>query len=175
MDVEELRRLVETSRRSAFRLEALPQYLVPQEAAEFAAWREGRPQPLRTPETSPWLAQIEQATARGCRWYRVHILDHPLTDYTRFELHGYLANQSAGEEIYVAERRGHAELENLREDFWLVDDAVAVQMIYDEEGHFLRPERAADVESYRELRDSALNCAEPLDDYLDRTRLKLNG
>lgn len=173
MDLEELDRIISHSSRSAFRLEALPQYLVPQEDEDFTAWRAGRPLPSRTPETSPWLAKIHESVARGYRWYRVHILDHPLSDYTRFELLGYQENQAAGEEIYLADRHAHSDLESLHEDFWLVDDEIAVRMIYDEEGHFLYPERAQDPAPYREMRDTALRHAEPLDAYLARRQLRL--
>ena len=175
MDLEDLSRLVESSTESAFRLETLPQYLVPQEADEFAAWRAGRPQPLLTPETSPWLARVKAGVARGYRWYRVHVLDHPLSEYARFELHGYQANQAAGEEIYLADRDTHSDLERLREDFWLIDDAIAIRMIYDQDGRFLRPERATDVAAYRTMRDTAIRYAEPLDEYLARRQLRLTG
>jgi hypothetical protein len=44
-------------------------------------------------------------------------------------------------------------------------------MIYDDEGHFLYPELINDIESYREIRDTALRHSEPLTDYLDRKNL----
>ncbi len=86
MNLQDLEHLMDQVRESCFRLESLPQYLVPQEAAEFAAWRAGSPRPRRTPQNNAWLAELEQIVARGIRWYRVRILDHPLTDYSRFEL-----------------------------------------------------------------------------------------
>lgn len=175
MDLEDLSGIVDRSQRSAFRLEVLSQYLVPQEADEFAQWRAGHPLPLPTPETSPWLARIQAAVARGYRWYRVHILDQPLSDYARYELWGYRANQAAGEEIYLADRDVHADLQQLREDFWLVDDAIAIRMIYDDEGHFLRPERAAEPAQYRTMREIALRHAESLDEYLARRRPRLTA
>lgn len=175
MDLEDLSRIVDRSQRSAFRLEALPQYLVPQEADEFAQWRAGRPLTLPTPETSPWLARIQAAVARGYRWYRVHILDQPLSDYARYELWGYRANQAAGEEIYLAERDAHADLQQLREDFWLIDDTIAIRMIYDDDGHFLRPEHAAEPSRYREMREIALRHGGSLDEYLARRRPRLTA
>ncbi|HEY6422002.1 MAG TPA: hypothetical protein VIY28_01875 [Pseudonocardiaceae bacterium] len=59
-------------------------------------------------------------------------------------------------------------LEMLHEDLWIYDDEIAVRMIYDEEGHFLHPEPANDIERYREMRDIAMRHAEPLNDYLAR-------
>jgi hypothetical protein len=170
MDLQELDQIVRRSRVSAFHLETRPQYLTltDQEAAEYRAWQAGRPLPMATPETNPWLARLQATTAAGYRWYRVHILDHPLSDYSRWELHGYQANAAAGEEIHIADRHAHPDLEGLREDFWLIDGAIAVVMVYDDEGRFLRPERADDPAPYQRMRDTALRHGEPLAAYLAR-------
>lgn len=172
MDLDDLRRISSDAKLSVFRLETLPEYLVPQEADEFAAWQAGEPVPLRTPENSPGLARVQREVARGFRWYRVHILDQPLTAYLRFELYGYLLeNQPAGAEIYVVDRDKHSDLAELHEDFIIFDDEIAVRMVYDNEGHFLYPEPVYDIESYREMRDTAMRHAEPLNDYLLRKNL----
>ncbi|MGB8994090.1 MAG: DUF6879 family protein [Pseudonocardiaceae bacterium] len=171
MDVEDLIRLIDNVRRSAFRLETLPQYLVPQEAEEFASWTAGNPRTPRTPDTHEYLAELQRDVARGIRWYRVHVLDQPLTAYLRFELYGYLANQKAGEEIYVVDRNAHPDLAELHVDFWLYDDETAVHMVYDHEGRFLCPARVEDLDRYREMRDTAMRHAEPLNDYLARRNL----
>lgn len=150
---------------SAFRLECLPQYLVPQEDEEFSAWRRGE-RTLATPDTNEWLQRISSSTRAGYRWYRVHVLDYPLTEYSQFELFGYQANSRAGEEIYIADRDWHPSLDVLRTDFWLFDGGTAVVMIYDDEGRFVRPELAGDARPYREMRDLALRHSVSLDDYL---------
>lgn len=172
MDLDDLRRISNEAKLSVFRLETLPQYLVPQEADEFAAWKAGEPVPLQTPENSPGLARVRRDVARGIRWYRVHILDQPLTAYLRFELYGYLLeNQPAGAEIYVVDRDDHSDLAKLHEDFIIFDDEIAVRMVYDNEGRFLRPEPIDEIERYREIRDTAMHYAEPLNDYLARKNL----
>ncbi|MGQ0772832.1 MAG: DUF6879 family protein [Pseudonocardiales bacterium] len=171
MNLDDLRRLIDNVRISAFRLETLPQYLVPQEAEELASWKVGHKRTPRTPETHKYLAEFQRDVARGIRWYRVHILDQPLTAYLRFELCGYLANQAAGEEIYVVDRDTYADLESLHEDFWLYDDEIAVRMVYDDEGHFLYPAPVDEIERYREMRDTAMRYAEPLNNYLARKNL----
>jgi len=177
MDLQELDQIVMRSRVSAFRLETLPQYLSlsEQEEAEYRAWRAGEPLPLPTPETSPWLARLQTTTNDGYRWYRVRVVDHPLSDYTQFELDGFRANAAAGEEIHVADRHTHPDLEGLRSDFWLVDGAIAVVMVYDDEGGFLRPERAADPAPYQRMRDLAMRHAEPLAAYLAHTQLRMSA
>lgn len=147
-----------------FRLETQPIYLVEQEADDFAAWRRGD-RTLLTPETNAWLAHIRDTSAAGSRWSRVRILDYPLVEYAEFELHGYQANQRAGEQIYVADRAWSSELINLREDFWIFDETV-VRMIYDQDGRFLRPELAADTTRFHTMRSIGLRHAVPLSDFL---------
>lgn len=170
MNFADLGELVERSTRSAFRLETLPQYVVPEEADAFSAWKVGRPLPLPTPETAPWLAEIAADTKRGYRWYRVHVLDEPLSDYARYEIRAYQAHVAAGVEVWLADRTTHPDLRSLHEDFWLLDDSVAVRMIYDSEGHFLHPELGSSVEEFRRRRDVALRHAEPLDQYVTRRK-----
>lgn len=168
----DLIRLMDACQKSAFRLETLPQYLVPDEEQDLADWRAGTLKP-RTPEDDEWLAELQEITARGIRWYRVHILDFPLCDYSRFEVASYRETDAAGQETFLADRAEHAELADLHQDFWLLDDEIAVRMIYDEEGHYLHPERDDDVDKYRRIRDVALRCAEPLETFLKRRNPKL--
>ncbi|MGH3915534.1 MAG: DUF6879 family protein [Pseudonocardiaceae bacterium] len=175
MEIAELARIVDGAQLSAFRLETLPQYLVPQERDEFAAWRSGRLVALPTPETNPWLAHVAARASSGVRWSRVHVLDHPLSEYCRYEIWGYAANQAAGEQIYLADRGTHPDLESLREDFWLVDDAVAVRMIYAAQGRFERPELVENVRPYVAMRDIAFRHAEPLDEYVARRGRELTA
>lgn len=172
MDLSDVARIFEQSTRSAFRLETLPQYLVPQEEEALAAWRAGDRR-LDTPEDSPWLAHIRASSEQGYRWYRVHVLDYPLTEYSEFELYGYQANQAAGEEVFIADRACSPALEQLREDFWVVDDTTVIRMIYDDIGRFQRPELAVDTAPYLEMRSIALRHSEPLSDYLARREPRL--
>lgn len=171
MDLEDLRRIGGAARRSAFRLETLPQYLVPQEAELFAAWNAGVAPPRRTPENNEAMARLQGEIQRGLRRYRVHILDQPLTAYLRFELYAYLDSVAVGNDIRVADRDTHPDLAGMHEDFWMYDDETVVRMFYDDEGRFLYPELAEDIEPYRALRDTAMRHSEPLLDYMARTGL----
>lgn len=169
MNVEEFGRLFTTFERSAFRLETLAQYLVTEEAEEFAAFQAGRPPSRRTPDDDGWLRMIAQDTAAGKRWYRVHVVEDPLTPYLRYELACYPDSVAAGEQVLIADRDAHPELALLgREDFWLFDDQLVVRMRYDDEGHWRGAEQApdAEVDEYRRRRDLAVAHAVPLGDYL---------
>lgn len=172
MDLNDVARIFEQSTQSAFRLETLPQYLVPQEEDALAAWRAGDRR-LDTPADSPWLARIKASTDRGYRWYRVHVLDYPLSEYSEFELFGYQANEAAGEQVFVADRSDSPELEQLREDFWVIDDTTVIRMIYDNEGRFLRPEFPDETAPYLEMRSIALRHSDPLSDFLARREPRL--
>jgi hypothetical protein len=171
MDLDDLRRIGGAAKESAFRLETLPQYLVPQEAEMFADWKAGRPIPVRTPENNELIARLQRDAARGFRRYRVHILDQPLTAYLRFELYLYFDSVAVGSEVYVVDRDAHPDLATPHEDFWLYDDEIGVRMFCDAEGYFLYPELIDDLEPYREMRDTSLRHAEPLIDYLARKGL----
>lgn len=164
MDLDELTRIAERSTRSAFRLETLPQYLVPQEEKEFAEWRAG----VRELRTTEWHTELREYTDRGYRWYRARILDYPLCEYSEFELFCYQGNQAAGEEIFVADRAWSPELNDLHEDFWIFDEEIAIRMIYDDEGHFLHPEAIDDIAPYLKTRDLALQHTVALNDYLQK-------
>ena len=83
------------------------------------------------------MAELQQTVARGIRWYRVHVLDFPLCEYSRFEINSYRDSQAVGQETFLADRAEHAELVDMHEDFWLMDDDAMVRMVYDDVGHFL--------------------------------------
>ena len=53
----------------------------------------------------------------------------------------------------------------LKVDFWLFDDATAVVLEYDSQGHFLRPVVAATLTPYRQARDMALRSSVPFREY----------
>jgi hypothetical protein len=164
MEPKELGPLIEAAT-DRFRLETLPRYTVPEEAEEFSAWRRGERR-LATVDESDWLRHLRATTLGGARWWRVRVLDYPLTEYSEYELAGYQGNAAAGEQIYVADRDWSSELADLREDFWLLDDEVVVRMIYDEDGRFVRPERASDSARYRAMRSVAVRHAAPLARFL---------
>ncbi len=160
--------LFERFTRTAFRLEALQWYDVADERGEFEAFLQGVEPAHRSPDTSPWLRRIQDTTAAGKRWQRVHVVDHPLSDYLRYEVAGYPDN-AAGEEILLADRSSHPDLAGLNLDFWLFDDVLTVLMHYDAAGRFLHAETSCSPDVLTRCqawRDLALRHAVPLDEYL---------
>jgi hypothetical protein len=164
--------LFDNFERSTFRLETLPQYLVDVEEERFGAFRDGRPLPPWPQESVEWFADIAKSVAAGKTWGRVHVIDWPPSDYTRFELVCYADNVRAGENIRIADRSADPALAELRQDFWLFDaetgHPVAVLMRYDEEGHWLGwnlSEERNVVQRCREQRDMALAHSVPLAEF----------
>jgi hypothetical protein len=156
---------------SAFRLETLPQYVVPAEEERIAAFRAGRPLPERSARTSPWLRRVARTTARGKHWSRIHVVDVPLCEYTRFELVTYTESAAAGEDIRIADR--NPALLGLRTDFWLfdaeTDHPFAAIMEYGPDGRYLGARVTTEVGACTAARDLALRHAVLLNAYLEIT------
>jgi hypothetical protein len=153
-------------RRSAFRLETLALYQVPQEAEWFAEWRRSSKLPELTPENDSWLELVAEARQHGRQIQRVHLITPPLTDYLRFEFALQAASVACGEDCRVADQTEHPELAGVDADFWLFDDQAAVVLDYDYEGRFLQASARDDARRYCELRDRVMDCSVSLKEYL---------
>ncbi|MGH3812654.1 MAG: DUF6879 family protein [Pseudonocardiaceae bacterium] len=159
--------------RSTFRLETLQCYSVSQEDERLRAFRQGTPRPERSVRNDPWLRRMALTTVAGKHWQRVHVVDHPLTEYLRYELVSYVESAATGEDIRIADRAAHPDLAALNEDFWLfdadTDGAYAVLMRYDEESHFVGFDHTTDpgiLDRCRAQRDLTLEHAVGLNTYL---------
>ena len=162
MTPEELGKLFESFRSSAFRLECLPAYAVTEdaEAEAFRLWQAGQ-QPKG--QDRQWPKLVTSSVAAGKSMQRVRLVSAPMTEYQQFQCsHGYPANVAAGEAIYILDQEPPG---LLKADFWLFDDALAVVLEYDSEGRFLRPVVAETIEPYRQARDMALKSSVPFREY----------
>lgn len=150
------------------RLETLPAYAVGgAEHDRLAAFRVGRPRPLRSVRTDPWLARIAVSTVTaGKRWTRLRVVDDLLTDYQRYQMISYQESQAAGEEIRVVPRGAVADA---GPDFWLFDDHTVVLMHYHPDGRLDRRERRDDPAAVMECRERFRRVREatvPLNEFL---------
>lgn len=117
-----------TFRTEAWRLETLPQYLVPQEAEEFAAFKAGARFP--GPYEDAWTELV-----RTRRVGRVHVVTRPLTDYLRFEFERYYRHQApAGEDIRILDVTDRPNPLAGVQDFWMFDRSTVVLMKYEADG-----------------------------------------
>jgi hypothetical protein len=123
---------------SAFRLETLPAYDVPDEVDELEPYRAGRPLSERSVRTTPWLAQMAATTGQGKEWQRLRLIGAEPTLYEAWEVDRYVESQACGEQVRLLDRAEHPDL--VGRDFWLFDagtpSAVAYLMRYDEHGGF---------------------------------------
>lgn len=172
MTPDEFNAAFDTFQVSAFRLECLQTYAIRVEDARLRAFREGLPRPERSVRTSPWLQRMAAATIAGKLWSRVRLIRHPLTEYTRYELIGFVESQAVGEQIRIVDLNAHPELGDLGPDFWLFDAGepheFAIIMRY-EAGSVLGYERTTDVDWCRDQHDAALAGSISLAEYLART------
>ncbi|AXE26861.1 hypothetical protein C0216_28605 [Streptomyces globosus] len=117
-----------TFQTEAWRLETLPQYLVPQEADEFAAFKAGARFP--GPYENAWTAMVRTRNVG-----RVHIVTRPLTDYLRFEFERYYQHQApAGEDIRILDITDRPNPLPGVQDFWMFDRSTVVLMKYEADG-----------------------------------------
>jgi hypothetical protein len=164
---EDFGKLFTTFKRSAWRLETLPAYDVPEEADDFARFLAGETWP--EDYTDEWLQMIADHAAAGRTMGRVHAVRLPLSDYLRFEIFtGYVFSARAGEDVRILDLDEHAT--ELPADFWIFDDSTVVGMTYGPNGKYISAEIRPESETpkYLAYRDAALACAEPLTEFLSR-------
>lgn len=173
MTLEEFDRLFDTFEVSAFHLETHQTYAVSGEDERLRAFREGLPRPERSIRTSPWLRRVAMTSTQGKRWSRVHVIDHPLTEYMRYQLIGYVESQAAGEEIRLADRGKHFTLADLGPDFWLFDagtpSSFGVLLHFNTSGNLLGIGKVTDsakVQGLERQRQVAWACSVSLAEYL---------
>jgi hypothetical protein len=161
-------------RRSAFRLEVLDRYAVPDEAEPFRRFLAREPQDPAWRE--PYKEFVREALRDGKQMARVHAVREPLSDYLEFELTcGYPANVAAGEDVRVLRRASWPHLRLPDHDYWLFDDRVAAVMIYGDAGDFQGADVISDpamVARYRRARDLAMQHSVPLGTYLTSLGMK---
>ncbi|MFJ9646571.1 DUF6879 family protein [Streptomyces sp. NPDC101206] len=151
----------------AWRLETLPQYLMPQEAEEFAAFTAGArvdPAIVSNEYTDRLARQVTEGRSQG----RVHIVARPLSDYLRFEFSQYYAPHSlAGEQIRILDVTDRENPLRGIQDFWLFDRAEVVLMNYHPDGRQISREVfTGDVSPFIEYQHIAISESVPFEEYV---------
>ncbi|WP_327737142.1 hypothetical protein OG749_28985 [Streptomyces nojiriensis] len=154
-------------RQEAWRLETLPQYLMPQEAEEFAAFMAGAridPGSVSNEYTDRLARQVAEGRSQG----RVHIVTHPLSDYLRFEFSQYYAPHAlAGEEIRILDVTNRENPLRGIQDFWLFDRTEVVLMNYYADGRQISREVfEGDVSPFVEYQRIAVSESVPFEEYV---------
>jgi hypothetical protein len=113
--------LYRACRVSAYRLETLQHYVVPDDEERQRAFHAGAPLPPPRSSKLNDLRLIADLRRGGRQIGRIHLVDRPLSDYVRYELAVYGENVSAGEDVRIADRAAHAHLAELDTDFAIFD------------------------------------------------------
>jgi hypothetical protein len=157
---------------SAFRLEVLQHYAMAYEDDSLRRFLAGEP-PVEDPAKEEWLGVVRSARATGKRMERVHVVVEPLSDYLRYELAWWYAdNAAAGEDVRILPTRPRQWPAGLpRHDYWLYDSQKLAVLHYDPQGRLYRAELVGDpveVVRHNAWRDVAMHQAVPLGEYLGR-------
>jgi hypothetical protein len=153
-----------------FRMERLPLYDVPTQAAELRRWRSGETEPNWATK-QPWLDALAAERSRGLVSRRVRYFGANLSDDELCACHWGYALNCRFEDIRVL-HEGEHDLPpgSLNLDYWIVADRYAVPMRYDAGGQFIGAEvaPATRLAEFRRDRDRAWAAAEPFADWWAR-------
>ncbi|MFC9293119.1 DUF6879 family protein [Streptomyces sp. NPDC057011] len=163
LDGEDWAAKFKTFQTEAWRLETLPQYLVPQEAKEFAAFKAGARFP--GPYEDSWTEMVRTRNVG-----RVHIVTKPLSDYLRFEFERYYLHQaSAGEDVRILDITDQPNPLPSVEDFWMFDRSTIVLMHYEPDGKQISRELyEGDPAPFVEYQRIAVAASVPFLEYIAR-------
>ncbi|MEU3600498.1 DUF6879 family protein [Streptomyces sp. NPDC006798] len=157
----------EDYRQEAWRLETLPQYLMPQEAEELRAFRDGAridPATVRNEYTDRLRRQAAEGRVQG----RVHIVTRPLSEYLRFEFSQYYRpHLLAGERIRILDVTDRANPLEGVQDFWMFDQSEVVLMNYEPDGKQINREVfEGDVTPFIDYQRIAVAESVPFEEYV---------
>jgi hypothetical protein len=154
---------------SAWRLELLPTYNMPQEAEAIERWRSG--ERLPADHWSRWMERVAAHVEAGRTVGRVHVVRYPLSEYVRFEFDWYYRwHVRAGEDIRILDVTDAPDPALPDHDFWLFDESQVVKLLYRPDGSQIGRElvETRDIAVYLQWRDRALAGARPAMDYWAR-------
>ncbi len=136
-------------RRTAYRFELQPYYMVNGEQESFRHFLEGRPvSPLNIEEDRAWLERVKERSAEGAEMARVRVHQDPPTDYQRWMRYRGAFNEQYGETIYyftVAQAITAGILGGVAlRDWWFFDDERLMVLTHNTEGRRIQTELITD-------------------------------
>ncbi|WP_033346495.1 DUF6879 family protein [Catenuloplanes japonicus] len=124
--------LLQTFTRESLHLETRDAYGTETELPYMAKWSRGEPDDLAW--LADWCATLRAHTARGATVRRARIVSEPLSAYQRWSHSIAQPMVDAGEDIRWVPRRLVSSIGIPGNDFYLLDDHLAVFLIYTGDG-----------------------------------------
>ncbi|MEU9997876.1 DUF6879 family protein [Streptomyces sp. NPDC050848] len=155
---ESFRRLFETFKHTAWRLETRRGYASDRQDPDYQAFLATGSSPCDP--TEPWFVNIRAQADAGKTIGRVRIADNPPTAEQLFLLDYSRHNAASGEDIRYLWREDAAGLP--AEDFWIFDSRIVALLHFDNEDNLLDIElitEPAEVVRYCVARDAAMHHA----------------
>src|SRR2546430_11800970 len=133
--------------RSAVHLELRDGYM--RDDPMYIAWQAGDryDQADRASWWHPWLQLVADTVGRGVAVRRARVVSEPVSEYIRFEYDVTFRNVAAGEQVRWLPRRHATDLALPGNDFWLLDDSIALVHHFSGEG---------DIVDFEMLREPAV-------------------
>ncbi len=126
-------------KKSAKRLELFQEYhMEGQEWDSFHMYLSGKYVPIFD-DLSEWNNQLLEYKSQGKTVERIRLIKSPVSSYLRFEIDlGYLPSSLCGQKVKFISEMDFKLLnkDNLKNDFWIFDDEIVFEMLYDEKGAF---------------------------------------
>ncbi|XIE81804.1 DUF6879 family protein [Streptomyces sp. SBR177] len=162
VDRDTFRRLFETFKHTAWRLETRRGYASDRQDPDFQAFLATGSSPCDF--TEPWFVNIRAQVDAGKTVGRVRVADRPPTTEQLFLLDYARHNAASGEDIRYLWREDAADLP--AEDFWIFDSRIVALLHFDDEDNMTNIElitEPARVVQYCVARDAAMHHAVPYD------------
>ncbi|MFC9157418.1 DUF6879 family protein [Streptomyces bauhiniae] len=158
------RRLFQTFKHTAWRLETRRGYASDREDPDFQAFLATGSSPCDFSE--PWFVNIKAQTEAGKTVGRVRVADNPPTTEQRFLLDYARHNAAVGEDIRYLWREDATHLP--AEDFWIFDSRLVALLNFDDADNITNIElitEPAEVVRYCVVRDAAMHHAVARDEF----------
>ncbi|MFE6055970.1 DUF6879 family protein [Kitasatospora sp. NPDC056446] len=150
----------------AWRLETLPAYNVPQEAAELRAFRAGERIDPQT-HSNEYTDDLKRVRREGKVKGRVHIVTRPFSEYLRYEFMYYLPHARAGEDVRIMDVTDRPNPLAGVTDYWMFDKKEVVLMNYLPDGTQIdRTVFEGDIGPFIEYQRIAIAGSVPFEEYV---------
>lgn len=154
-----------TFKRSARRLEILQEYRIEgDEWDTFAKFQAGQPTPIYA-ELAEWIEMLDGWYKDGKEVERIRIIENPLTSYLKYEIDlGYIPAAMHGQKVNFVSKSKYEQISKgkIHSDFWIFDDEIVFELLYDENGAFLQSKEVPGI-GCKKLIDELRAFSVPLD------------